>query len=329
MQLELRRTESTLPALAELELWQLELRYAALRIARGDRHRQLVAMLAAQGQQTPVLVVAGERDDFFVLIDGYERVAALRELGRDTAQALVLPLDEPAALSFDYRLGAGRRRTALEQGWLVLELIEQHGRKPADVAFELGHSPSWVSRRLGLVRELPERVQVLVRQGQLCPHAAMVSLLPLSRCNGKRNDRAVVEIAEAATREKLSSRQIATLCRAWRAASIAQRERLLAQPSAYLKLDDAFQNGLGPRCRTQSDQPRLVRDLEILASVSRRIEGRLLGRAQDEQGDEGQSEALLLVWPRAQQAFESLTRHMQARIHAGLGNTDDHFAPES
>jgi ParB/RepB/Spo0J family partition protein len=312
------------PTPVELELWQLELRYAGLRISSRERHRRLVALVATHEPQAPVLVVATERHDRFVLIEGYGRVAALAELGRDTVRAVVLPLAETAALCFGYRLGTGRRRTAFEQGWLVRELIEQHGQKPADVAHELGHSPSWVSRRLGLVRELPDRVQELVRQGRLCPHAAMQSLLPLSRGNGT----AATDIAEAAVREKLSSRQIATLYRAWRAASVAQREHLLAQPSAYLKLDQVLEGASHPSRRLPSDQPPLVRDLEILASVTRRVEGRLHGSSGDDDGRRGESEALLLVWPRARQAFESLSRLVEARLDAGLGNEDGDLAAE-
>lgn len=53
----------------EIELHQLELRYAALRIKEAGHRARLVASLAQHGQQTPVLVVAGDQESF-VLVDG-------------------------------------------------------------------------------------------------------------------------------------------------------------------------------------------------------------------------------------------------------------------
>ena len=44
----------------EIELHELDLRYAALRRRDGKRERSLVASLAESGQQVPVVVVRGE-----------------------------------------------------------------------------------------------------------------------------------------------------------------------------------------------------------------------------------------------------------------------------
>ena len=49
------------------------------------RQRRLLASLAEVGQQTPIVVVAAEgQKDRFVVIDGYKRIAALEQQGRDT-----------------------------------------------------------------------------------------------------------------------------------------------------------------------------------------------------------------------------------------------------
>ena len=64
---------------AEIELHQLDQRYAALRRRDARRERALLASLSEIGQQAPVVVVrdAGER---WVLVDGYKRVRALVKL---------------------------------------------------------------------------------------------------------------------------------------------------------------------------------------------------------------------------------------------------------
>src|SRR5438552_18538606 len=125
-----------------LELGQLDLRYAALRIADPARGARLEQALAQQGQQVPVLVVPADAGRY-VLIEGYGRVDALRRLDRDIVQAVVLDVGEVDALVLRHRLEGGRPRSALEEGWLVAALLE-HGKAQVDVAIALGKSQSWV-----------------------------------------------------------------------------------------------------------------------------------------------------------------------------------------
>jgi hypothetical protein len=61
-----------------LEFHQLERRLEHLRVRRPERHRRLLASLAVSGQQTPIVVVAGKQSDRYLVIDGYQRIAALQ-----------------------------------------------------------------------------------------------------------------------------------------------------------------------------------------------------------------------------------------------------------
>ena len=68
----------------QLELHQLDRRGEHLRVRRPERQRRLLASLAATGQQTPIIVVAvAEQAKRYLVIDGYQRLAALEQLGRD------------------------------------------------------------------------------------------------------------------------------------------------------------------------------------------------------------------------------------------------------
>src|SRR3984893_9939956 len=56
-----------------------------------QRQRQLLASLASSGQQAPIIVVAiPDQPDRYLVIDGYKRIAALQQLGRDTVEAVGL-----------------------------------------------------------------------------------------------------------------------------------------------------------------------------------------------------------------------------------------------
>ncbi len=81
------------------------------------RQRRLLASLADSGQQTPIVVVAAEdQADRYVVIDGYKRIAALEQLGRDTVEAVVWPMSEAAAVLLDRSLRLSEHETALEVG---------------------------------------------------------------------------------------------------------------------------------------------------------------------------------------------------------------------
>lgn len=105
----------------QLEFHQLDRQWEHLRLHHPSR--RLLASLADSGQQTPVVVVAAEgQADRYVVIDGYKRIAALEQLGRDTVEAVVWPMSEAAAVLLDRSLRLSEHETALEVGWLLAEL---------------------------------------------------------------------------------------------------------------------------------------------------------------------------------------------------------------
>jgi len=290
----------------ELELRQLDLSHADLRIVDSASQSRLVLSIEAQGQLLPVVVVReGSRH---VLVDGFARVRALRRLGKDTATALVLARSEAEAMLWCYRQQQGRRPTAIEEAWLVHELHTKQKQPLPQIAVGLSRSTSWVSRRLGLARTLPDTIQQLVRQGAISPHAAMRTLLPLARANGD----AANDIARIAKTEQLSSRQVARLCAGWRASDNEQRKKLLAQPRLYLRLDEH----LADKQTSESELPTLVRDFETLTAIARRCSHLL--RQPHRRVQAGAIEALLVGWPRVCRAFRELTQIVEEQSHVEL-----------
>lgn len=215
----------------EIDLHRLDLAYADLRVVDRRYVARLAADIGCEGQRQPVLVI--ERDRKLVLIDGYCRVAAVRKLGRDTVLAMTLPLSERDALLFAYRTGTGRRRFALEDAWLLKELIGRFSMKQTELAVLLGRSDSFVSRRLALVVQLPETIQKAVRDGRIGAHAAQRSLVPLARANREHAERLVANLAGT----RPTTRQIAALYLAWRAADRETRERIVDHPGLFLKTE--------------------------------------------------------------------------------------------
>src|SRR6202795_3992865 len=112
----------------QLASHQLDRPWDRVRVRHPARQRRLLASLAEAGQQTPIVVVAVEgQANRYVVIDGYKRVAALQQLGRDTVEAVVWPMSEAAAVLLDRSLRLSEHETALEVGWLLAEMEQRFG----------------------------------------------------------------------------------------------------------------------------------------------------------------------------------------------------------
>ncbi len=277
----------------QLEWHQLDQRYAQMRIAKQSSDRQLMGLLAEQGQQSPVMVVAAESESRYVLIDGYRRVSALQRLGHDTVEALQLALSEPEALLWQRRQELGRRRSMLEDAWLIEELSQSHGLSGQDIAKRIGRSPSWVSRRSALMSALPASVQRQIQKGNLCPYAASKYLVPLARA--KPGDCEI--LAENIAGQKLSVRQIHKLYVGWRQADAEGRQRVVSHPMLFLSASAAA-------TETQSAQAHdtVLSDLRAIDAIFRRLARQL----RTEPSDRPIEHAVRDAWSGVQQSFDAL-----------------------
>jgi ParB family chromosome partitioning protein len=275
----------------QLEWHQLEMKYEGIRIVDPEREARLMVSLEQIGQQSSVLVVGGGEIGY-VLIDGYSRVRALRRLGHDTVEAVEMPLTELEALVLCHRLVNVRRRTALEEGWLIRELLQGHGESQREVARMLCRSYSWVSRRLALVRDLPEGVQRYVRGSKICAQAAMKYLVPLARANAQQCEM----IADGIADEGLSARQVGQIYEAWRKGDAGVREKIVESPLMFVRVAEEG-------CRGEPPDPMdaLLHDIETVGGLSRRARRRVreLERV-------GLDEKVVEAWRETQRAVRQL-----------------------
>jgi ParB/RepB/Spo0J family partition protein len=252
----------------DLEFHQLDLRYDGLRTRHVRKERQLLASLADHGQLLPVVVVAADAP--FVLVDGYKRVRALQRLAHDTVRATVWAIEEAEAVVLEHVMRAADPAGPLAQGWMLDALRARFNLSLEELGRRLDKTPSWVSRRLALVRELPEPIQALVRTGRLAPHAAMKYLVPLARANRA----ACLTLAGAIARAQLSTRQVGDVYALWQDGTDDLRALLVSDPQLALRAQ--AQAAGRPR---PPGAPRLADDLRALAGLARRAHRRLRERA--------------------------------------------------
>jgi ParB family transcriptional regulator, chromosome partitioning protein len=248
----------------DLEFHQLDLRYEQLRSRSPARERRLLSSLAEVGQQTPIVVVSAAEPAAHIVIDGYKRVRLLRKLGEDTVRAMAWALGEPEALLLERMMRAGESDSALEQGWFLRELRERFQLSGAQLAQRCGRTESWVSRRLGLVAELPESVQQHVRGGAISAHAAMKYLLPLARANRADGER----LADAVAPLRLSTRQMGLLYAAWSDGNLKTRELILKEPALVVRAHEQTRRA---RERPKTPAQQMLSDLGTLRSIAGRL----------------------------------------------------------
>jgi ParB/RepB/Spo0J family partition protein len=248
----------------DLEFHQVDLRYEALRTRSAAREARLLASLAEKGQQAPVVVVTVGDVGRHVLVDGYKRVRALQRLGRDTVRAMAWDLSEAEALVVERLMRSGDGAGALEEGWLLAELRDRFGMTVEELGKRFDRSGSWVSRRLGLVGELPREIQEQVRRGEIAAHAAMRHLVPLARANTEE----AVRLAAAIGPHRPTSREVGTLCAGWLSGTAATRRLLVEDPRLFLR---ARAQALHPADPAEAGPAAvLLADLGALGGVARR-----------------------------------------------------------
>jgi ParB family chromosome partitioning protein len=293
----------------DLEWHQLELRHRHLRLPDPTRKARLMASLADEGQLHPVVVVAGKTagQDRYLLVDGYLRVEALRALGRDTVRAMALPLDEAEALVLGHRLENARRRTALEEGWLVRELHRIHGWSQEELARRLHRSTAWVSGRLALARDLPREVEERVRDGRLGAYAAAKYLVPFARAKPEDCQQLVRALGKA----RLSVRQVERLYAASGRLQGAARARFLAAPLLYLRAEEA---AAAREDEVEASTPEgvVLRDLGAIQGICRRVARRLVegGGDKPERGP-APSVRVRRAWGATKRAYQELAATLE------------------
>ena len=306
-----------------LEFHQLDRRWERLRVrhpARGALWaRRLLASLAESGQQTPIVVVVAEgQADRYVVLDGYKRIAALEQWGRDTVEAVVWPRSEAEAVLLDRSLRLSEQETALEVG-LLAEWEQRFGYGLEEWARRFDRSPSWVSRRLALAEALPEAAQQQVREGKVAAQVAMRFLTPVARQSLEDCQRMAALFAQ----HHCHTREAGQLYAAWRKASRVVRARILAAPELFLKTQR--QPPMAPPAAVEP----LERDLEMALAILRRA-GRRLPEAITEMNGRQQE--------HAQRQIESARRELagmaervgkeQETKHAEPSTTNRHCGTE-
>lgn len=221
---------------ADVRVLQLEIRhlltdYAVIRAADPTAEEKLLASIAHHDQKVAILV-AQESPDRYQVLDGFRRLRALEQLDREVVAAVEWPGTIADGLVETRRLRFASRSGPLEEGWLIEILVDRHEVSLSEIALRLGKNKSWVSRRLALVRQLPDSVREKVLAGALSGYVAAKCAVPLARANAAL----VGPYCESVIAHGLSTRQAETVYQHLARVTDPQIQReILARPQRVLE----------------------------------------------------------------------------------------------
>jgi ParB/RepB/Spo0J family partition protein len=287
----------------DLDLHRLDLRFAASRLVEPRAVARLAESIERCGQIVPCIVVAAPGDagaDALVLVDGYRRVAALRRLGRDTAEVEQWSCELTEALLGVLARAQERPFASIEEALLLRELVQGLGLSQHDIAQRCGRDVSWVSRRLHLLSGLPDAALAAVRGGRLSSWAANRVIVPLARANTAHAERLLAVLARA----PLTTRELLRWFEHYQQAARAVRERMVSQPRLFLDTLQANEaRRAGERLR-DGPEGECLGDLRRLEAVIARLRKRVATL-------HPVPPPLIAAAPRLRAAIDALTRALE------------------
>ena len=249
-----------------LDLHLLIPRFAPLRLRDPERLACLTRSMRQHSQLMPVVVVAESLDPpRWVVIDGYRRLEALREIGEDLVWVDVWDRSVDEALLLCLARGPDRGWEAIEEAALLQELSSRYSLR--ELAQRIGRDVSWVSRRLNLFKALPEELLEAVRTGALSVWAATRILAPLARANAAH----ARTLLGALEKTPLSTRELERLFARYQRVPTAQRERLVANPGLFVQAIDSRTQAAEDRRLAEGPEGAWRKDLVVTEKILKRL----------------------------------------------------------
>lgn len=303
----------------EVDLHRLDRRFESARIVDPSSVRRLAVSLQADGQRQPILVV--ENADGLVLVDGYRRVQALGQLGRDRALARIAQGSLDEVVLRVIREHQARPLQPIEEAWLLAGLVEE-GLSQQAIATALGKDKSWVSRRLALVNELPEPLADAVRCGEVSTWAANRVLLPLARAN----EADAGALLDAIRQEPLSTRELSGWFEHYQRANAVQRQRMLERPHLFLKALNEEQAKSGDKRLGEGPEGQWLTDVQALQRLIKRL-AKQFPKVFDPAQDRSRTHALRKAFDQAARTFEKLRQRLESHHAVPREDTSPARAP--
>lgn len=301
-----------IPKTLELEWHQLELRYQSLRTHTAAETRRVMLSIHEYGLLTPIVVIpSGVETAPWIVVDGYLRISAMKELRRDLITTTIWDVAIPDALVQSYQYNESRPWKQLEEAHLLQELMTLHGYTQVQLAKRLGKSESWICHRLQLLRDLPDFAQSAIHQGTLSSWVGSRILIPFARANLEHTKKFVNYLSA----KNHSSRDIQAFYEHYMQSNRAKREQIAANPSLFFKSHELTKreatetcDKLAPEYLWGSKLTQIITCLQTLNSI--------LPAVFYPQQNQNEQRDLLKPFDQILTDIDSLNKTLRRKIHA-------------
>jgi hypothetical protein len=253
----------------EVEISALDLRYASYRMRNRAQEQRLLGSIAERGIETPLEGVDGSSG--VVLLNGFKRLRCARKLHISAVPYVSLGENETVGIMGLLRISTDKSLSILEQARFIVELQSVHGLNAAQIAQELGRSKSWVSMRLGLMREMSEAVRDKLFSGAFPVYAYMYTMRQFMRMNSASKGE-VESFVLAVSGKHLSVREVEQLAQGYFRGPESFREEIL-KGNVHLPLKRLRQVPEDSSGCSKYERVMLG-DLEILQKYMQRVMGK-------------------------------------------------------
>lgn len=297
--------------------------YVSLRLPKQGLLDRLATSIGLNGQLMPVIVVPLSANQW-ALMDGYLRLKALRQLGKDTVDVEVWTCDPAQALLALLTSHQSRSWAAIEEALLLQELTIQHGLSQSDIAKKIGRDQSWVSRRLSLLEQMPESIQQAMMAGKISLWNATRIMAPMARAIPEHGEC----LLQYLMKHPLSTRELNFFYDHYQHSNHAQRSNMVSDPGLFLKAQkllvlekEAKMLQAGPIGKWQSQLRLVCHTLAPLIPLASNV---FIPRQ-----DTTERCQLLDILHAAQTQFDVLTETVRSLLNAYERHTADHHQSAS
>jgi hypothetical protein len=257
------------PAVTDLELSHLDLRYEGHRLRQPRQEEALLSAIAREGIREPL---QGVRDgSLVILLDGFKRRRCARQLQLHVVPFVAWPTDEVGGIVKLLRGSRPQGLHQLEEARFVDELHAVRGLGVAEIAEQLSRSKAWVTLRLGLIAQLTPVVREALFSGAFPVCSYLYTLRPFRRLPHVRPDDLDLFV-QALRGKKLSAREIEGLAHGFFRGPESFRAEILAG-NLSLPLRQLEKAPHDPDAGSEFERI-LLRDLELIGKSMLRIIGK-------------------------------------------------------
>jgi hypothetical protein len=247
-----------------IEISTIDLRYEGYRMQNKGREKALLCSIMENGIREALEGVDTEQGR--ILLDGFKRYRCAKKINLGIVPYRSIGNDEAEGIIRLMRTSNNKSLSILEQARLIEDLRSVHNMGVMEIAQDLDRSKSWVSMRIGLIREISECVMEKMFKGAFPVYSYMYTLRQFIRMNCVKDD--IDEFVESVAGRNLSIRAIERLAHGYFKGPPGFREQIKKGNIAWgLKvLEDAGD----PECCNEHERG-MLRDMEILQKYMQRF----------------------------------------------------------